>query len=217
MILLEPGRSGSGKALRMAYTGAYQSSAGWDINFAPTTPDTTTHFFQYWARVTMSFPLGTGELPIKWFMGFHRSGLRIQWNTHNHLPCPEQLLNIHTYWQSSDTRETRCQANQPVGPYPIEVFDGTWHRFTYMYRPNTAVGARDGVARMWIDGVKVIDVSASSVGVRPAGGYKTWAEFDDLDQLDTQGIVLLRFGGTLTATVPPFNYDIDDFMWWRKN
>ena len=104
--------------------------------------------------------------------GVARSSDRVQWNTHDHLPC--QTDDHHpTYWQVYDqSRETTCQANQPVGPYFNDVADNQWHRFTYEYRPNSAAGARDGVARMWVDGVKVIDVSAAAIGVtrRAASG-----------------------------------------------
>jgi uncharacterized protein YjdB len=212
--LVSPGHGGAGKALRMAYAGTYQEGHDWDVVNAPVLPDTTTHFFQYWARVS------SGAYPIfKWFMAWHRDGTRVQWNTHDHLPCPTASPAQYggTVWQVYDQAATTCQANQPVGPYPVlGAWDGQWHRFTYQYRPNTFKGARDGIARMWIDGVKMIDVSAAAVGVTPSGGYKTWCEWDDVDALSTQGVVSLRWGSTMTnSTTAPFTVDVDDVLWWR--
>ena len=213
--LVSPGRGGAGHALRQVYSGADQDTHTWDLINVPTTPDTTTHFFQYWARVTIASPLGRTVLAFKWFMAFHRDGNRVQWNTHDHLPCvataPQSFV-----WQVYDGGgETTCQANQPVGPYPEQVFDGEWHRFTYEYRPNTVPSSRDGIARMWVDGTKVIDISAAAVGLTPPGGYKAWCEWDDVDALSTQGIDLIRWAGNLTTTTPPFVVDMDDFRWWR--
>ncbi len=215
--VISPGYGGTGKALRVTYAGTYQEGHDWDLLNAPYLPDTTTHFFQYYARVTMSAPL-TSTLAFKWFMVFHPAGDRNQWNTHDHLPCPLQASpDPHTYWQDYDVSKlTYCQANQPIGPYPGQVFDGQWHRFTYEYRPNTSAGSRDGISRMWVDGTKIIDISLSAVGVTPPGGYKPWCGYDDLDALYTQGINLVRWFSTLTTTVPSFIVDIDNFIWWVK-
>jgi hypothetical protein len=114
-----------------------------------------------------------------------------------------------------DNGPTSCQGNQPIGPYPDDVFDGQWHRYTYQYRPNTAAGSRDGVARMWVDGVKVIDVSLAAASIVPPGGYKPWCSVDDIDALNTSGVGYLRFGGPLTKDTAPFTIDIDDFVWWH--
>ncbi len=213
--LIKPGHGGTGQALREVYSGADQETHTWDLINMPTLPDTTTHFFQYWARVTVASPLGRTVLAFKWFMAFHRDGNRVQWNTHDHLPCAA-IAPSSFVWQVYDAGGgTTCQANQPVGPYPAAVFDGQWHRFTYEYRPNTAPGSRDGIARMWVDGTKLIDVSAAAVGITPAGGYKSWCQWDDVDGLSTEGIDLIRWAGNLTTVTPPFTVDMDDFRWWR--
>ena len=68
---------------------------------------------------------------------------------------------------------------------------------------------------MWIDGVKIIDISMAAVGVTPPGGHKPWSELDDLDALATaDGISTLWWGGTQTDPTPPWTLDIDDFIWW---
>jgi uncharacterized protein YjdB len=214
-LTLITGRGNTGKALRMIYNGHYQDSKNWDLVNAPQLPDTTTHYYSYYARVTVAGAMPTGGMPVKWFMAWHPAGNRVEWDTHDYLPCSIYPA-AHTIWQVYDNGPTSCQGNQPIGPYPDDVFDGQWHRYTYQYRPNTSAGSRDGVARMWVDGVKVIDVSLAACGTQPAGGYKTWCEVDDVDALNTVGVAYLRFGGPLTKETAPFTIDIDDFVWWHQ-
>jgi hypothetical protein len=221
-ILVSPGRGGTGKALRLVYSGVYQDAHSWTLRNGPTLPDTTTHFFSYNARVTLSQPLGQNVIALKWFMAWHAQN-RVQWNTHDYLPCnvyPNTTSRPpHTFWQVYDNGPSACQGNQPIGPYPdADVFDGQWHRYTYQYRPNTRTGSRDGVARMWVDGVKVIDISAGACATTPSGGYKTWCSVDDIDALNTAGLIgYLQFGANLTTEAGgPFTIDIDDFSWWHQ-
>jgi hypothetical protein len=166
--------------------------------------------------VTFSQPL-TSPLAVKWFMAWHKEDqqFRTQWGTHDHLPCAG--LNGHdTYWGMWDQAETTCQGYQPVGPYFTDVVDGQWHRFTYQFRPNTARGSRDGFARMWIDGVKIVDVSAATIGVTPPGGEKPWCVAEEVDALVSNDTVsFLWWGGVQTSyATAPWTYDIDDFSWW---
>ena len=214
LSLLAPGRGGFGKALRMRYAGL-GAAHDWDVVNAPVLPDSTTHFLQFSGRFTISAL--TGVLAIKFFEAYHRDYSRVQWNTHDHLPCPTQARGIGTYFQVIDRDVTNCQGNQAVGPYAQDVIvDHQWHRYTFQFKANTSRGSRDGIARMWIDGIKVIDISASAVGVTPPGGYKTWCDVDDIDALSTQGIEYIRWGGQLsTEPGSPFTLDIDDFVWWR--
>jgi uncharacterized protein YjdB len=213
---LTTGRSGTGKALRLVYSGGYQDSHGWTLRNGPVLPDTTTHFFSYYGRVTVAGAMPVDALPVKWFMAWHWAN-RIQWATHDHVPCPVwPTTGQHTVWMVYDNGPTACQGAQPLGPYPDDVFNGQWHRFTYQYRPNSVAGSRDGIARMWVDGIKVIDISASACGTTPPAGYKTWCDVADIDALDTHGIAgYLEWGSTLTKETPPFTIDIDDFVWWR--
>jgi len=217
-----PGRNG-GKAIRMKYSGAYQQGADFLSQLAPATPNNATHYFQYWARITYPGDLTNVTLAIKWFEAWHRvnQNFRVQWNTHGGWPCNVALTRERTYWQIYDGSATSaCQGMQAVGPYFRGLADGLWHRFTHSYKPHTAVGARDGFARMWIDGVKVLDVSASAVGVMPAGGEKVWCNEDDLALLAVNdGIREIRWGGPYTgstAAISPWTFDVDDFTWWTS-
>jgi hypothetical protein len=223
---LVAGRNG-GKALRMVYSGEYQDGTDFITLNAPTTPDSATHHFTYWARIT--YPGGPAALSsdrtiaIKWFMAWHRqrSNTRIQWQTHDGWPCNagpngSDPLPYPTYWGVFDQAETGCQGYQPVGPYFHQLADAQWHRFTYQFRPQSSAGARDGFARMWIDGTKVIDVSRAACGVTPPDGQKAWCAQDDLDALSVNdGVAFVRWGGPHTdSPVSAWTYDVDDFSWW---
>jgi hypothetical protein len=141
-------------------------------------------------------------------------GGRIQFNTHDRSPCP---VGTHArVWEVYDLAQTGCQGNQPVGPYPLDLVDGQWHRYTYLFKPNSATGARDGRALMWVDGTLIIDIEKSAIGVTPPAGEKPWCQADDVDGLSTAGFVQVNFGGPLTTdTTKPSTYDIDDFALWR--
>jgi len=51
---------------------------------------------------------------------------------------------------------------QPVGPYWNQLNNNEWHRATYLLQPASAPGAADGIARMWVDGTKIVDISAAA-------------------------------------------------------
>jgi hypothetical protein len=210
------GRNGTGKALRLSFSGGNQTSATFLTWNMPSTPTLATHQFQYWARVSFSQAF-SGVLAVKWFEAWHVHQDRVQWNTHDHLPCTVDGAHA-TYFQVYDqSRETTCQGNQPVGPWFTDIDDGQWHRFTYQYRPNSRAGARDGFARMWIDGVKIIDISAATIGVTPPGGEKPWCLADDVDNLAVNDGMFNQFwGSTQTTNTPSWTYDIDDYKWWIK-
>jgi hypothetical protein len=178
-------------------------------------PTLATHYLSYWARVSANGSVSR-PLAVKWFEIWHQKTDRMQWNTHDHLPWTGGS-STRTYWQVYDQgHATSQQAAQPVGPYFGDLAnDGQWHRFTYAYRPQSASGARDGFARMWVDGTKVIDISAATINVTPPGGSKPWCLADDVDKIAVNdGIEYARWGSTQTTSSPAWTYDIDDFVWW---
>lgn len=226
--LLDGGPSGSGKMIRFVYTGgvAHDESHELYLRGMPTLPDSTVHVFEYWARVTMDTPLNDRSdvqsvAALKWFMAWHRDPgpenmFRIQWNTHDYLPGALPPVPVKScLWEVYDTAETAGQAHQPVEPWATDIFNsGTWHRFKHRFKPNSYHGARDGYAQMWIDGVKMIDISAAAVGVTPVGGWKTWCEWDDVDALGITTVNFLKIMGNLTTNVSGFTVDWTLFKWW---
>jgi hypothetical protein len=110
---------------------------------------------------------------------------------------------------------------QPVGPYWNDVNDNQWHRVTYLYQPASWAGATDGVARMWIDGKRIVDLSAAAAGVTPPGGTKAWCTTAEVSQLDTAQTGTINLGEYMNGaagdgvTDLPMALDFDDFRWWR--
>ncbi len=229
---IAPGRGGAGKALRLVYDGVNQESPGLSTNPMATGPTAAvqTMYVSHCARLTPAAPLGSQAVAFKFILFYHQNYDRIQFNTHDHLPWSGG--SFPTYWQVYDgSRETVSQGDQALGPHfneDIAVPGATWHRFTYAYRQNTTAdnegkslpfpaSSRDGFARMWIDGTKVIDISQATVGVTPQGGEKPWCTEDDVDALSgPDGIIRVAFGGALTAGHTAFTFDIDDFAWWTQ-
>ena len=223
----------SGNAVQFQYTGTSQESPGIMYigsagNGSSTTPATSTSVVQYWAKVT---PLGvamtsTTRLQVKWIMLWHNDpgGNRIQFNTttgqggcgYNNDP------RAQTKWELYDLAYTGCNALQPAGPYWNTIADGQWHRFTHLVKSNTSQGSRDGRALMWIDGVLVMRVEQSAVGVVPPGASGTsagqpWCVQADVDNIIAgYGIGSPEFGGPLTDGSTPITIAIDDFNWWRQ-
>ena len=80
--------------------------------------------------------------------------------------------------------------------------------------------ARDGAARLWIDGTLAIRIDKSACGVTPAGGWKQWCDLSELDALYAGkfGIGQLEWGANRTdQSGIPFTMAIDDVKWWVVN
>jgi len=218
--LITPGRGGTGTALRIVYAGIYQEAHAWDTHNAPYTGDLVTTVIQYYGRVTTSAPIPASNLRVKWLEGWHQRavGGRVQWNTADR----PLLYSPDSWWQVYDLTSTTSgatsgQGTQPIPPSLNTIADGQWHRFTHTYRPNSAPGAQDGFVQMWVDGIKIIQISAATIGVTPPGGYKPWCDGTDVDAIAVRaGIEHLAFGAVLTTTVPSFTMDIDDLTLWTR-
>ena len=184
---------------------------------------TQSQFFQYWARFTFSVPPEPGiDHAIKNFMIWHqRVSGRLQFQTHSRTPCTDVWHG--TYFQvprrlGAPTTRPTARAPSRSDPTSSKISPtGQWHRFTYEFRDNSSPGANDAVARLWIDGVKVVDVSASAVGVIPQGGEIPYSYLADVAAISINaGIHHLAWGGQQTTSdqTDPWTYDLDDFIWW---
>jgi len=73
---------------------------------------------------------------------------------------------------------------------------------------------------MWVDGQKIVDVSASAIGVTPPGGTKVWCTEAEVRSLDTQQIGRLHLGEYMNGVLGdgvtdlPMTLEFDDFAWW---
>lgn len=219
-VMLTTGRDGTGKALRLSYSGAYQESNNVaTIGLQGVQPDNQTVYVSYWARVTpaSNWPQTTA-LAVKWIECWHvhSQNTRLQFNTR--YPSPDNPnQTAKTVWQVIDQAETRTNGDQPIGPYFQDVADGQWHRFTHAVKSHASASQKDGFAKMWVDGVLVIDIEQATVGVVPAGGKSAWCAQADVNGLATaDGISEVRFGGPQTTVTGAWTMDIGTMTWWRK-
>lgn len=154
------------------------------------------------------------EFAIKWlhFLLWNvNGGAQPQLSTHNHLPAPVLGSAEATYWQAivngftDGPNGSGNQATQPLGPY-LRTLKGSWARFTASYKPHASAGNKNGHLRMWINGVKVVDLSQAAVGVTPDGGEKTFCtqvHVDNMEQYNARWVdsnTLVFVGGAQTAT-----------------
>ena len=222
--VIQNGRSG--KAIRVSYSGVYQDGHSLYITGFQRSNETKPLYIQYYFRFIWSAP-PTGALAVKWIELWHppdSNGLsrRIQFNTRysNYAPVSGSATSV---WEVIDSVETAHQGEQPYGdPYSINVLGqdgGKWHRVTYAYLPNSVSGAKDGFARMWIDGKKIIDISQTTVALAPSDGIgHPWCDQSDVDflQYGSNGqIESISFAGPQTTTTPAWTLDWDDFQMWQ--
>jgi len=224
-VMTVPGRSG-GLAVQWHYVGKYQETHGVQTTGKSVTPTgKATMVLQYWLRfqadpghsLTSTDANGSGNaiVQIKNIMLWHDQN-RFQIMTHGHGGCPKygpsySMLGV------IDQADVGCESDQPVGPFLKNFADGQWHRWTILYKPNSAQGSRDGIARLWIDGTLVIRIEKDAVGVTPPGGWKPWCTAEELDALysGSYGVGLIEWGANRTDDSGiPFTMAIDDVQWW---
>ena len=217
--IVSPGHGGSGQALRNHFvldnTGAQTNAYAWS---AP-----STH---------LSY---SGTLIVQWW--FYGSSRGPGW--YNYGKWMELVYNQPTYnriqlgvgingskgshgtwaWNPGSAGEF---GDQPVGPYPEDVMkDGQWHRMTIAYRPNTTGGSpssRDGFARAWVDGTKIVDLSASAASVTPPGGTNAWCTLAGVDALgagSTVQIIYVTWPRLQNSSdFGAYDMDFDDLKIW---
>jgi hypothetical protein len=217
-VVTVPGHSGL--AVQFHYEGKYQESHGLQTSAGSVTPTgKATTVVQYWAR----FAPDPGRRPfsdttiiqIKNIMLWHDQN-RFQIDTHSHSGTCPVYGPSYTMLGVQDQVQVGCESDQPVGPFLKSFADGEWHRWTVLYKPNSAPKSRDGRALLWIDGKLVIRLEASACGVTPPGGWKPWCSAEELDGLysGSYGVGSVEWGANLTAGSTPFTVAIDDFRWW---
>jgi hypothetical protein len=226
-VVTTTGHSGTG--VQFHYDGVLQESHGLQTADISTNTGNKMSVVQYWAKITPDpgYVLNetTVAAKIKWIELWHGdpSNSRIEFAIIDHAGCPYYGAG-YVNWGVVDQAETLCDGVEPGRPTVGDVADGQWHRFTYLTKPNTSQGSRDGMAVMWVDGTKIIDIEESTVGVvagdpsNPRISGAVWAHQDDVDALATgYGIQTPEWGGPLTNGTMPFTIAIDDFKWWTIN
>lgn len=232
------GKGGVGKALRAIYVEQNVQTGGlWAVVDMGTVAANKTNYWR--AQIRFGGTI-TEEIAVK-FAHFNLNNIpgggQPQWSTHNANPYTATNQGKLTYWQFIESAYTDDvgtypdgddQGTQPVGPFMEDLFDGEWHEFVWAYKTHS-VGVKDGLARMWIDGTKIIDVSQEAVGVTPEGGFKQWCNQAMVDSIHTNigtdAYYGPWFGGTQsTLNTPDWHMELnvgdgdpnnlDTFAWW---
>lgn len=219
------GRGGTGKAIRLNYTLGAPERHLWithpETHVWYTVPSAAIAV-SYWFRISKnggpggSPGYGSTNKGMKWFELWQQSLVdRSQFGPTAGDATTGPLWHFHPAGSANLT------GFQPVGPYWNQLNDAQWHRATYLVQPSLVRGDLTGIARMWIDGTKIVDVSASAVGVTPSGGTKVWCTDTDVRSIDTAQIGKLHLGEYMNGvagdgvTDLPMTLDFDDFAWWR--
>jgi len=216
--IVAPGYSGSSYAYRINFdynpagqrtmNGVVEYDSGETWAYCP---DDATLFVEFWLRSDASPSL------LEWMKGvemFHASD-RTQYSSWS------PPSNSHGGWASilaqSNNRPifVSDDVGSPATPATFQtwedVFDGSWHRWTCVYKKNTTTGSTtDGIARLYIDGEKVIDASATGLAtgwmvertapaVGNVGTYGSGVTADDvLENLSDDPVINIVFPGVIS-------------------
>lgn len=203
--VVAPGRGGSGRALRCVYPGdPGNTSCSWKTwPEAKKYPlDTSTNVVTMWLRV-VSVGWQINNPGWKFWEAWHPGGTQRTQVSIVGGPGNE-VWSVNP--ASRGTFGVQPAFAQPH--WKALAADGAWHRLTFVYRPNTAANDTTGVARLYVDGSKVVDLSA--LGART--GYCTVAE---VRQLTTDPIQYIKWPDVLNSNAGRGTgiIETDDFTW----
>jgi uncharacterized repeat protein (TIGR01451 family) len=212
-VQMVTGRGGAGQAVRITYptqVGSAQSRHHISTS-GVATPVGYSSFQEVWIRTS---PGASSEgFSPKWIQHYHadvEGATRIQISSFKFAAGSPSLGGLlpGDYWHVNSLANSLGLARN--APLWSDINDGVWHKFTTEVRANSAQGARDGVARMWVDGILVVDLSA-------AGVFTERTDNGELDQL-AYGVAIgdVHVGELLfLGSVATWTMDIDDFRRWR--
>jgi hypothetical protein len=160
--------------------------------------------FQFWFKITAYTSMGGGA-GWKFFEMWTPDGTN------------RSQLSFLTQVDPNATMSLNYNSTGAVGLTPFgasydlpTINDSTYHRLTLLMKAQTG-SLGDGYTKVWIDGTKMIDISAAAIGVTPSGGSKVWCTAAEVALVQTQGCgakvlvgdVLNASGGNLFCTVSP--------------
>ncbi|MDX2010689.1 MAG: hypothetical protein SFW67_10880 [Myxococcaceae bacterium] len=234
MSVVSPGRRGaSSKALRCEYgldATCRNQTCGWQTE--PTNqllggydPTAGALLLEFFFRIEPGYDMG--GVGIKWFElwrpdGTARSQLGLlfgdwSWN-------PNSRGNWGTPFRTMD---------RPISPNRrawIDVNDGAWHRYTLLVRPNTREGtmgsgwevgdgqpsSRDGLVKLWVDGVKQVHIEQAVVGVTPPGGSRPWTNQAGVDAISDDGVARLELPSLFNCSQRAGWVEVEPPMVWQQ-
>lgn len=224
--VITPGRGATGRALRLVYERGGGERVLWKTDPEDHQnwyrPPNAAFVVQYWFRISQNDRPGGGpgygatDKGMKW-VEFWRIGMRdrVQFG----VTAGDSITG--PLWHVARGSTGANVGFQPVPPYWNQINNNEWHRVTYLYQPASTPGATDGVARMWLDGTKIVDVSAAAAGITPPGGTKVWSTLEEVSQLDSHQTGTINLGEYMNGrrgdgvTNLPMALDFDDFAWWK--
>jgi len=222
--VINPGLGSTGKALELVYINGGGERFIWKTdpeNNAWYTPADAATVIQYYFRISKNGGPGGGpgygstDKGMKWIELWNLNGQdRTQFSVTAGDATTGPLWHVNPASRGT-------LGYQPVGPYWNQVNNNQWHRATYLYQPASSPGSMDGIARMWIDGTKVVDVSASAAGITPPGGTKVWCTSAEVALLDVAAVGTINLGEYMNGiagdgvTDLPMALDFDDLKWWK--
>ena len=225
-ILPTGGKSG-GKAIQSLFLpiASGQNGGRWGITGTGMTVSNSDVLFEtYWIKGTGA-PVNATAIKFHQIDDADTGGARTQTSTRftqgfvGHDPAQV------TFFQVLATSEADDFGQQPFGPYLPDIFDGSYHRFTWSQAGHASSANKDGWVKMWIDGTLVLWVQQTVVGVTPTGGFKAWCTQAVVDYLRTNHVVgeadfYLNdcICGPLTAGDGTFQLalDIDSAIVWKE-
>jgi hypothetical protein len=243
-VLVSPGRGGTGTALRADYSLAPVNPSGgqnqrsinwlspWNVSTAMSTytPATAKIVVQFWFRFSAgATPYSGGTKWVEYFVRSRsyrwQSGIDIYngggWNPYVIAPpaaTQGEVFSFNNSGSPTDANGHVEQAQQPVGPWISDINDGNWHRWTALLQASSSSGAGDGMFRAWIDGTKIMDLSASAVGVTPPGGLKPWCYAGETVVIPAEPIGWLQLPGVANnISGALYTLDHDDLMIWKQS
>ncbi len=226
-------------------SGAAQNGGDWGVYGFEPPPIGATILWEARLRFTTANPTDEGfEESVG---GLHIKGMRLptvswtgggapQWSPASAaVPVPSNHSSYDLYYAKACNDMEGDQGQQAIGPYPIQISDGTWRLTRWLWRCSSADGLYDGRAAKWIEDpagsgimVKTMDIQTSMVGVVPPGGEKPFCTLSEVqgcdivnDPISGGTNINFIFGGTMATTnTPPIDYDvdIDSFhAWWQPS
>jgi len=191
----------------------------------PKVPASATWAMSFWFRMTTAT---NGQPPTlqpsgsKWIEWWPPSGDRTQIGPYVNGGNKDYLGNVVGLKFHVHPASRGEVAYQPVHPYLTDVNEGNWHRFTILYKANTTnnwpnPSSRDGFVRAWIDGHKILDLSAAAAGITPPQGTKVWCTLTEVDEISSWDTTHFMWPDIINGTTYGFDLLYDDLTWWVKH
>lgn len=222
--ILNPGRRGVGtRSLRGSYgiSDPLDTTVPWRTSPAAVndriggyTPDASAIGMRFWFRTSSAFAgmrSGPGQKWIEYWWPNQTNRNQTSWTR---LSGNTYIPEIHSGVQ----RVALCPWNAILKSF---YADDAWHRFTVIHKPQTGTN-EDGIGRVWIDGVQVLDCSALRIGQTPANNSfgapdRVWCSLAEVQAYSTQPINHVRWLETMSTPGPTAAYDedIDTMQVWQ--